>query len=77
MAPTALEIAYDAFYGDQRSDAVPFLVSDAVRVLTGESAGSVGALICVVAIDPLVYLFEAGDTGESFNVAAADLERIE
>ena len=65
------------FYGGIRSPAVPFVANDDVRVMHGEYAGRVGAVISPARpADFAVYVIEFGD-GTDAEVPARALELLD
>ena len=65
----------DAFYEGRRSDALPFVVNDAVRVLDGPPKGKHAAVISLeLKNGRSFYLVEAGDGSGDSIVPANALE---
>lgn len=68
-----LEAAREAFYAAARSEAVPFVLDDAVDVVSGALAGICGAVISLEGVQPVTVLVERGDGGGDVVVLARDL----
>ncbi|CZF85556.1 KOW motif-containing protein [Grimontia marina] len=63
----------DAFYSGKRTLDVPFVINDAVLVLSGKHAGTEGAVISYdLDVAQVVYIVETG-SGEDIRVTKTDI----
>ena len=68
----------DAFYTGKRTHGFQFGINDSVRVILGEYAGVVGAVISIWTLTPeVILLVERGDTGSDIQVLQKSLQLIE
>jgi hypothetical protein len=69
----------DRFYAGSRTEAVRFVINDAVRVKSGPHAGRTGAVISIVSLDPeATFLVEPGEAPyDDLQIARSALELIE
>ena len=67
----------DQFYEGKRSKALPFVINDAVKVLSGVNSGKLAAVISIQYLDTeLAYLIEHADGSGDSVVKAKDLEHL-
>jgi hypothetical protein len=67
----------DQFYEGKRSKALPFVINDAVRILSGVNSGKLAAVISIQCLGAeLAYLVEHADGSGDSVVKAKDLEHL-
>jgi len=65
------------FYEGKRSEDIPFVINDAVEILTGAGKGKKAAVISITPTDDGVsYLVEPGDGSSDLVIAARSLKLI-
>jgi len=69
----------DKFYAGARTDAVGFVVNDAVRITRGKNKGRAGAVVSLFSLLPVTtYLVEPGtEPWGDLQIAQSDLELVE
>ncbi len=69
----------DRFYAGTRTEAVSFVINDAVQVTGGKNKGRVGAVVSLFSLDPITtYLIEPGsEPWGDFQASQSDLELLE
>lgn len=68
----------EAFMSGDRSDALPLVLNDSVRVTRGEYAGQFGAVVSIVRISPdLSFLVESFSRGQDVQINVDDLEHVD
>ena len=64
-----------AFYEGVRSDSMPFVINDAVEIISGPSKGKLVAVISIQPADSgLSYLVELGDGSGDLVISANELK---
>lgn len=68
----------EAFFAGTRGPLVRFVINDSIRVVSGEHAGTVGAVIALLALEPeVLFLIERGDTGRDIQVGQSSIELLD
>ena len=69
----------DQFFAGTRTEAVRFVVNDAVRTISGSNKKRTGSVISVFSLEPVTtYLIEpATEPWGDFQAAQSDLELVE
>jgi hypothetical protein len=65
-----------AFFAEERSDAVPFVINDSVDVVCGSHAGSCGAVIAITQVLPKLRLLVELADGTDVVLDADTLQRL-
>jgi hypothetical protein len=67
----------DKFRSGSRTEAVVFVLNDAVRVAAGAHKGRTGVVVSLFSLEPVTYLVEpAAAPWGDFQVSQSDLEQI-
>ena len=64
----------DAFYSGNRSENCPLCVNDLAQVVSGESAGVIGSVVCPVEAEPVLTFLLETEEGADFVVESSNLQ---
>lgn len=72
-----ISVLNDQFYEGKRSKALPFVINDAVKIVSGANSGKLAAVIAIQYLDTeLGYFVEHADGSGDSVVKSKDLEHL-
>ncbi|ELH4920392.1 hypothetical protein Q9Y15_004260 [Vibrio vulnificus] len=69
------KVIEDQFYNECRSDELPFVINDAVKIVAGEFANRVGSVVSFNQLDGyLEFVVELGDGSGDVKAKASEMQ---